>query len=387
MAVALRGGRTNVTGLIVHEWIEGDGGAEKVLDEFVKIAPKLDVLALWNDEKTRYPGTTVHESWISKTPLRKSKALSLPAMPLYWRHSSARKYDWALISTHLFAHHVRLAGPQMVQSKLAYVHTPARYIWTPELDARGNSLPVRAVAPLLKSLDKSRSRELKSIAANSEFVRERIQRTWDREALVIYPPVATQEITRVEDWSTQLSIADQEILSSLPVDFVFGASRLVEYKRLDDVILAGQTVGLPTVIAGAGPDLARLRHIASQSKVPVIFLGRISDELMRALFQRCVAFVFPPVEDFGIIPVEALAAGARVIGNRLGGVSESVTDGEVGKLVDFHDRQEILSAFSAIAGMSAQHCMKRAENFSEITFHQRINSWLESEGIEIDQYV
>lgn len=372
--------------MIVHEWIEGDGGAEKVLDELVKIAPKLDVLSLWNDEKTRYPGTTVHESWISKTPLRKSKALSLPAMPLYWRHSIARKYEWALISTHLFGHHVRLSGPRMSQSKLAYVHTPARYIWTPELDARGSILPVRIVAPILKKLDKTRSRELKSIAANSEFVRTRIQQTWDKDALVIYPPVAVEEISSIENWSTQLSPCEQEVLASLPENFVFGASRLVKYKRLDEVIFAGQIAGLPTVIAGAGPDLARLKHVASNSSVPVIFLGRISDELMRTLFQRCVAFIFPPVEDFGIIPVEALAAGARVIGNRQGGVSESVTDGVVGKLVDFDDRQDVKSAFSAIAGMSPQQCKKRAEHFSEIQFHQRINSWLESEGIEREQY-
>jgi glycosyltransferase involved in cell wall biosynthesis len=314
----LVGGSAKMAGLLVHEWIESDGGAEKVLDQFVKIAPKLDVLSLWNDDSSRYPEIQVHQSWMAKTPLRRRKALALPVMPFYWRHSLAREYDWALISSHLFSHHVRLAGPKFTQTKLAYVHTPARYIWAPELDARGKGMHVRTVAPIYRGLDKYRSAELSSIAANSEFVRSRIQQTWGRDAMVIYPPVAVEEILRVHDWSSRLCVADEDALSKLPETFIFGASRLVEYKKLEDVIRVGDAIGLPTVIAGDGPDLGRLVSLAKQSKVPVYFLGRISDELMRTLFQKCAAFIFPPIEDFGIVPVEALAAGAPVIGNVYG---------------------------------------------------------------------
>ena len=145
-------------GVLVHEWIERDGGSEKVLDEFVRCFPDADVLCLW-DNAGRYPGRTVVESGLARTPLRRSKALALPAMPFVWRDRPG-DYDFALVSSHCFAHHVSFRTPPAEFRKYVYVHTPARYLWTPELDERGTSPAARLASPVLRGIDKRTGRIL-----------------------------------------------------------------------------------------------------------------------------------------------------------------------------------------------------------------------------------
>ena len=110
-----------MAGVIVHEWIEKTGGAEKVLDAMIGCFPDADIRVLWNDAQDRYPGRRVGESWLSRTPLRRSKALALPLMPLTWRNLSASKaYEWMLVSSHLFAHHAKFLGTNRDIPKLVY---------------------------------------------------------------------------------------------------------------------------------------------------------------------------------------------------------------------------------------------------------------------------
>ncbi|WP_420751068.1 glycosyltransferase [Rhodococcus sp. O3] len=312
-------------GVLVHEWIERDGGSEKVLDEFVRCFPDADVLCLW-DNAGRYPGRTVVESGLARTPLRRSKALALPAMPFVWRDRPG-DYDFALVSSHCFAHHVSFRTPPAEFRKYVYVHTPARYLWTPELDERGTSPAARLASPVLRGIDRRRAREGARFAANSDFVRRRIEKAWDVDARVVFPPVDTRRITAVADWRTELDDDESALVASLPDSFVLGASRFVPYKRLDWVIRAAERAGLPAVIAGSGPEEARLRELAESARVPVRVLRRPSDALLYTLYQRALVYVFPAIEDFGIMPVEARAAGARVIVNSLGGASEWLTEG------------------------------------------------------------
>ncbi len=153
-------GRQLMAGVIVHEWIEKAGGAEKVLDAMINCFPNADLRVLWNDAHDRYDGRTIAESWISRTPLRKRKALALPSMPMTWRNLPAGKsYKWMLVSSHLFAHHAKFRGLNKKIPKLVYAHTPARYIWTPELDQRGRSGIARVGSRALKPLDKRRAAE------------------------------------------------------------------------------------------------------------------------------------------------------------------------------------------------------------------------------------
>lgn len=363
-------------GLIVHEWIEKNGGAEKVVAKLAELLPSAEVLCLWNDDLGNViPNHRIKESVLARSPLRRSKAAALLTMPVIWRLIDLAPCDWAVISTHLFAHHVKVDTGTPSPEKYAYVHTPARYIWTPELDSRGRSLPARLLSVPLRRIDALRAKELKSIAANSEFVRNRIAKTWERDANVIYPPVAVGRIKTIANWRSHLDADEEKLFDGLPTQFALGASRLVQYKMLDQVIRVGKQAGLPVVIVGSGPDLPRLQHIARDENVECYFLGGVSDQLLYSLFQACSFYVFPPVEDFGIAPVEAMAAGAVVMANRVGGGSETVVHGVTGALTDFSSSEEIDVALGVVQACNRDASRARAENFSEERFCAALKDW------------
>lgn len=365
-----------MAGLIVHEWISRIGGSEKVLDAMVGTFPDAEVLCLWNDAPDlRYPGRAVRETWLARTPLRRSKAAALPLMPPTWRAQTAARPDWILASSHLFAHHVRLRNAPDVP-KYAYVYTPARYIWTPELDARGSAWLPRLASPSLRRLDRQRAREPVKVAAISEYVRERIQATWHRDAEVIYPPVDVERIQSVEDWSEMLGEREHATLASLPGTFVLGASRFIAYKRLDLVIEAGVAVGLPVVLAGSGPEEPRLRAQAATANVPVRFIQDPSDALLFALYQAALVFVFPAVEDFGIMPVEALAAGTPVVVAPAGGAREIVIDEVSGSVAAALDRESFGESIHRCRAIDPLACRSRAEVFSRSRFALELKDWL-----------
>ncbi|MFD6058110.1 glycosyltransferase [Rhodococcus wratislaviensis] len=319
------------------------------------------------------------ESLIGKTRLRKQKALALPFMPIQWRVMRGN-YDWALISSHLFAHHVRFIGGESME-KYVYVHTPARYIWSPELDPRGQSAMVRAVAPAFKAIDRRRAAEATSFAANSKFVAGRVQKYWSADSVVIHPPVDVETIQSTLDWPENLNQNEREIFDSLPSDFVLGASRLVDYKRIDAVIRAGELVGVPVVIAGSGPAMSRLESLAQSSRTPVIFLGRVSDQLLYSLYSRCLVYAFLGVEDFGIMPVEAMAAGARVVANREGGAGESILTGITGSLCDPDDPGDLARAVSEASSCSSASSRSHSRKFDHETFESSIVDWVGAEKV------
>ncbi|MBT2552819.1 glycosyltransferase [Arthrobacter sp. ISL-5] len=367
-----------MSGVLVHEWLGQTGGAEKVLDVLAEIYPDTDIYCLWDDTGRR-ERRHLRESLLAKTPLRRSKALALPFMPFVWRQlTSDKDYDWMLVSSHLFAHHARFRGRNAGVPKFVYAHTPARYIWEPELDERGNNVLIRTASQVFQALDRTRSKEPLSIAANSMFVAARIERCWNREAQVIYPPVDVSLIRSTEDWTSALGDGEEIQLAALPSEFVLGASRFVGYKKLDIAIRAAELVGLPAVIAGSGPDEAQLRERAASSSVPVTFIVHPSDHMLFALYQKCSVYVFPPIEDFGIMPVEAAAAGAPVVANRVGGTSETVWDGESGYLAAMDDDQDLRSAVERAMSLDRSKIAPTSSRFSTEKFRQNILDWIPS---------
>ncbi|MEV1130046.1 glycosyltransferase [Agromyces sp. NPDC049794] len=366
-----------MAGVIVHEWIEKTGGAEKVLDAMSATFPDADIRVLWSDDPTRYPDRHVQESWIGRSPLRGRKVLALPVMPAAWRGlSSARTYDWMLVSSHLFAHHARFRGANRGIPKLVYAHTPARYIWTPELDQRGDGLIARAGSRLLKPLDRRRAGEAVSVAANSEFVRDRIRDTWGLDARVIYPPVDTERIQAVGNWVERLTAEEAQTLAGLPSSFLLGASRFVPYKDLRRVIEAGEATGLPVVLAGSGPEEGALRDLASRARMEVHFIMRPCDAMLFSLYRSATAFVFPAVEDFGIMPVEAMACGTPVIAYEVGGASESVRAIQGGALVKEFDREEWRRALDEVQRVDRASLIERTSFFSTERFGQQLHRWV-----------
>lgn len=364
-----------MAGVIVHEWIAQTGGSENVVQVMADIYPEADVVCLWNDSVGRFNPNKLHESWLARTPLRKSKALSVPFMPATWRRMPDRDYDFALVSSHLFAHHARFAGVPAAR-RFVYVHSPARYIWSPELDKRGAGLAARAMSTVLKPVDRKRARETKNFAVNSDFVRKRMEHSWGLPATTMYPPVQVTRIQSVADWSTRLDEVESAQLAALPAEFLLGASRFIPYKRLDEVIRAGEVSGIPVVLAGDGPLAAELKARAEIASVPVHIVPAPSSALLYALYQRCSAYVFPALEDFGIMPVEAMAAGAPVVANRVGGASESVVAGKTGALTDFECDDELRQAVEQAMSTVREDRLERARDFSVERFSSAITSWV-----------
>lgn len=365
-------------GVIVHEWIEKIGGSEKVLDEIAAAFPGLDIVCLWNNAPDRFPGHRVHESVLARTPLRGKKALALPAMPFVWSALPNHDYDWAIVSTHAFAHQAHFRGQRDDFRKYVYAHTPARYIWTPELDVRGGSGLIRAVSPAFKRIDRKRAQSATAIAANSAFVRERIRMAWERDAEVIYPPVDVVKIQEVGDWREKLTPEELHLLDSLPESFLFSASRFIPYKRLDAVIRAGEASGHPVVIGGSGPEEERLRAQAAAATVPVTIVNRPSDAMLYALYQRALAFVFPPIEDFGIMPVEAMAVGSPVVSSAIGGTTETVLDGVTGAHVhDWDSPSDVAAAIERAIVVDRTATAEHARTFDRSVFTEHIRNWVE----------
>ncbi|WP_191480171.1 glycosyltransferase [Nocardioides ochotonae] len=362
-------------GLLVHEWISTHGGSENVLEVMASAYPDQPIAALWKDEPSRFPDSRVQQSWLAKRPaLRQRKFLALPFMPLVWRRMDLSQYDSLLVSSHAFAHQIA-SNPTAPAKAHIYVHTPARYVWEPSLDARKDSpllLPARAA---LRSMDRRLTSQTAEIAANSQFVAERIMAAWGREARVIHPPADVSAIQGSGPWAEQVTGEETRTLAALPDRFVLGASRFVRYKRLDLAVRVGELLGLPVVLAGSGEDQAFLEDVASKASVPIHFVHRPSDELLRALMESASLFVFPPIEDFGIMPVEAAALGTPSLVNRIGGAKESVEKLDGGAAVDFSDATEVRQYAEKVMADDYSDLGVRARHFSNERFVAEIREW------------
>lgn len=347
------------------------------------IFPDAIIACLWDDYPERFAGRRVVESWLSKTPLRRCKALALPFTLPTWRSLEIpERPDWMLCSSHLFAHHAKLPGSGKPVPKYVYAYTPARYVWNPELDDRGNSFGARAVSMPLQAIDRARAQEATSIAAVSHYVRDRIQNAWLRDCEVIHPPVDVEYYSSSK--AALLTPAECDLLESLPDIFILGASRFVPYKRLDRAIAFGEANQIPVVLAGSGPQESTLRGLADCATVPVQFVIRPSKPLLRELYARAWAFIFPAVEDFGIMPLEANATGTPVIASTVGGTAESVSHGVSGILVETFSPPEMKAAADALESITLENCRKQTERFDRQVFHSSVKSWLTAHGEPLD---
>jgi glycosyltransferase involved in cell wall biosynthesis len=305
--------------LLAHEWIAEVGGSENVFEQIRLAVPRSRAVCLWNDDPARF--AHVEETWLARSPLRGRKAAAMPFYGSAWKRVDLAGIDKVVVSSHAFSHHLASRAARLGIPAFAYVHSPARYVWVPDLDDRGHALAGRLGRSYFRRWDRHHVSNDVNYAANSHFVAKRILDAWGAHATVIHPPV---DIDRIRGYSGELSDSDNAIANALPPRFVLGASRFVPYKNLDAAISAGEIVGLPVVLAGAGPDEPRLRALAKQARTPVTFTGRVSDELLVELYRRAALLVYMPIEDFGIMPVEAMACGTPVLVNEIGGAGESV---------------------------------------------------------------
>jgi glycosyltransferase involved in cell wall biosynthesis len=308
---------------IVHDFFVTDGGAEACAIEFSRLLPTATIETSFFDAarfRDRIEPSRVH-TWplqrlFGATPRFRSL---LPLYPLWFGRLHLPAAPLVLSSSIAFTHAVR-ASPGAVH--VSYVYTPMRYAW--DLDSYlagsslglGSRLAARTIRPLLRRWDVATAGRPGVVVAISETVRDRIQAHWGRAAdEVIYPPVETSAIS--------VSAADE--------GFLLVAARLLAYRRVDLAVRAATQLGRQLVVVGEGPERARLEALAGPS---VRFLGHVDRATLVGLFERCRAYLVPGVEDFGIAPVEAMAAGRPVIALRAGGVRETVIDGTTGVLYD-----------------------------------------------------
>lgn len=363
-----------MTGVIVHEWLEPYGGAEKVVQELAGIFPDAPITCLWNDAPERFVQERVSETWLASTPLRHKKSMALPFMPETWRHLGKSDAEWMICSSHLFAHHARFRGPAREAKKFVYAYTSARYIWTPEIDQRGQSLAVRLASKPLRKLDRRRAAEADAVASISRFVQDRIENTWQRDSQIIYPPVDVEAFDSAE--TPSFTETEQALLDGLPQTFILGASRFIPYKRLDVVVRAGAAAGIQVVLAGSGPLRDELGRLSAEHPGLVTFVPSPSHALLRELYRRCQVYIFPPVEDFGIMPVEAMATGTPVIASSVGGAAETIVHGKTGILLDSFDDKSLRDAITSAENISPENCRIRAWDFDKSVFRAAINQWI-----------
>ena len=353
---------------LVHDWLTGMRGGEKVLLELVRLLPEADLYTLlWNrgsvvpEMEARVRGTT----FLQNLP-RAARAYRyyLPLFPAAIRSLDLRGYDVILSSSHAVAKSVRVPEGAV---HVSYVHTPMRYLWDTRADyfrfGRGRwwkRAALALVAPALRRFDRRTAAGVDFFIANSANVRERIRRVYGAEAQVIPPPVDT-------DFFTPSPSALE--------DYYLVVSSLEPYKRVDLAVEAFSGGKRRLLVAGSGTLEAELR---ARAKPPVEFLGAVSDERLRNLYQHCRALIFPAREDFGIVAVEAQACGRPVVCYGQGGAAESVLDGRTGFHVHQQSASALLDGVGRLerrewnAGAIRQHSLE----FSQPQFHERMKSFL-----------
>ena len=361
---------------IVHEWLAPYGGSERVVNAMLKVFPHADLHALIHDPDrlrgTPLERTSVRTSFIQS--LYKSKEryrLYLPLMPFAVEQLDLRSYDLIISSSHAVAKGVLTGADQL---HLSYTHAPIRYAWDLYLEYLTESGMDRGVKSWLARLvlhyvrlwDVCAANRVDVYLANSSSIARRIKKLYRRSAQVIYPPVDVKRYRY-----------------DLPRERFFVAiSRFVPYKRMNLIVKTFTRMGRPLVVIGEGPEFEKVRSIAGPN---VKLLGYQPDDKAADYLQRARAFVFAAEEDFGIVPVEAQAAGCPVIAYGKGGALETVVGWPAPEATGiFFDAQtpdaleEAVRFFEEHDGeFESESCRRNAERFRQERFREEFQATME----------
>ncbi len=351
---------------LVHDWLNQRGGAEDVLEALVSLFPDSPVYtSLYRREAMPDSWRTwdIRTSFIDRLPMaRKRQQFYLPLYPLAFEQFDFSEFDVVISNKSGFCHGV-ITGSST--KHICYCLTPTRYVWRYQQYAerehigRFSRLILPPILTYLRAWDRIAADRVDHFIAISDVVRRRIAKVYRRESTIIYPPVDT---TRFET-------------SSKVDDYYLIVGRLVPYRRLDLLGEAFNQLDRPLVIAGIGRDRERLEELAGPT---ITFQGYVPDDDLPDLLARCRAFVFPGEEDFGIAPIQAMAAGRPVIAYAAGGALETVVPGS-GVLFAEQSVAAIIEAVESFDTDKVDPTFIRshAEKFDTVAFTSRLSDFVE----------
>src|SRR3954451_4593031 len=348
----------------VHDWLTGMRGGEKVLDALCERFPHAEVFTLVHVRASVSPTierARPHTSFVQRLPFVKQLyRMYLPLFPAAVEQFDFDGFDLIVSTSHCCVKSV--IRPARARH-LCYCLTPMRYAWDqfdayfgPDRIGTAASFVMRRAMARLARWDRDTADRADRYVAISHYVAGRIRRYYNREATVVYPPVDTDFFH--PDATT-------------PERFALVVSALVPYKRIDVAIAACTRAGVPLTIVGDGPERAALERNAPPT---TRFLGRVSDEDIRALYRRAAVALLPGEEDFGIVPLEAQACGRPVVALSRGGALETVKPGETGLLVDELSAEAFADAVGDAVDrrFDAGTIRRHAEQFSRSRFGDEI---------------
>ena len=352
---------------LVHDWLSGMRGGEKVLEVLCELFPDATLFTLVHRKGSvsqTIEWMKIKTSFIQHLPMGQTHYQHyLPFYPAAAKNLNLRGFDLVISSSHAAAKAVTVSPGAL---HICYCHTPMRYIWDQyeQYFGKGQApFPVRVAMKMilgyLREWDKRTANNVNYFIANSHNVQERIKRIYGRDSFVIYPPVNLSQYPE--------SHGDK--------GYYLIVSALVPYKRVDIAVEAFNQRNDKLLIIGKGPELTRLQAMAKNN---ITFIGWAGDEELVQYYAGCKGLVFPGVEDFGIVPLEAMASGKAVIALARGGLLETVVDGKTG--VFFNDQStgslnEALQKFESINFDPAQ-IRGHAMQFDRAIFKKRIESYI-----------
>ncbi len=352
---------------LVHDWLNQVGGAEDVLIELKRLFPAAPVYtSIYAPDKMPdvMRGWDIRTNWLDRLPgIHEHHQPYLPLYPIGFAGTDLRGYDLVLSNKSGFCHGVK-APPGVPH--ICYCLAPTRYVWMTDayLDREGMgaaaAVAMKPMLAVLRRWDFAAAQRVTHFIAISTEIRERIRRFYHRDSTIIYPPVDTARFRP----------------NGKPSEpFYLVLSRLIPYKRIDLAIAACNRLNAKLIVAGSGRDREALEAVAGPT---VEFLGRVSDAAAADLMARCRAFLFPGLEDFGITPLQAQAAGRPVVAYGAGGALDTVLPGRTGELFP-------VQTVDALAAVLAKFdpdrydpavCRTNAERFSAERFRAEIAAYV-----------
>ena len=363
---------------VVCDWLVVYAGAERVLEQILRIYPKADVFCLVDFISAEKRGFLLHKkthtSFIQNLPKARSKYRSyLPLMPLAIEQLNVTGYDLVISSSHAVAKGI-MTGPNQVH--ISYVHSPIRYAWDLQhqylheagLEKGLKGWLAKVILHYIRMWDYRTANGVDYFIANSKFIARRIKKVYGREAEVIYPPVDVDAYQMCEQKE----------------DFYLTASRMVPYKKIKLIVEAfNEMTDKTLVVIGDGPEFAKTKAIAGAN---IELMGYQSFEVLKEKMQKAKAFVFAAEEDFGITPVEAQACGTPVIAYGKGGALETVRgldkENPTGLFFEAQTVESIVNAVTRFEQegykVTAENCRNNAERFSVINFKQSFKKYIDA---------